>query len=792
MLRSLAAFPREYALLSLTLAALTACGSSDTGPDTDSDATLGGASSTEGAGGTSLSVSGGATSVGGGVSSGGTTTAQGGTPGAGGAMVGAGGATVGTGGATIGAGGATVGAGGATVGTGGATIGAGGATVSAGGATVGVGGATATAEGGGTSASGGFGQGGGTDASGGSSAVGGEAGLGGAAGAPFEYPATVDPWQPSQACVDRVNSQLAGMSLRQKAAQMIQADSAAADSGDVSELELGSILSGGGSDPSPDDSPSAWRSMVSGYESAANFGIPLLYGIDAVHGHNNVSQAVIFPHNIGLGATRNPTLLREIGRITARELRGTSIDWTFAPTIAVALDERWGRTYESYGEDPALVAELGQAMLLGLQGERLGGPESVLACAKHFAGDGATTGGENEGNVTLDEASFRTLAVEVYQPLINAGVGSIMVSFNSYQGTKMSAQSLWLTDVLKNQMGFAGFLISDWAALQQLPGGLTPTMPGQAVGPSSAQLAAAVNAGMDMIMEPYEFEDALERLAAAPTASGSENIPEERITDAARRILTIKCELGMLEAGYDPGADSALLSSIGSAEHRAVARKAVQESQVVLKNDTNLLPLSKTTRVHVAGSAADSLQKQCGGWTIDWQGLGVVGMMATPGTTTGTTILEGIEALVGAGNVTSSEDGSGVPNDATVGIVVMGEEAYAETAGDAEDLDLDTCTPDLEALQNLANSGLPVVVVLVSGRPLIIEPYLELAEAWVAAWLPGTEGEGVADVLFGDAPATGKLSVSWPRNMGQIPINLGDPDLESDPPLFGFGHGLSL
>ncbi len=566
---------------------------------------------------------------------------------------------------------------------------------------------------------------------------------------------------------------------------MVQAGCDNLDAGEVSNYQFGSVFSGGSSDPPGDDMPQTWRSFVTSYEAAGvGFGIPIIYGIDAVHGHNNVSNAVLFPHSIGLGATRNPDLIRQVGQITAREMRGTSMDWTFGPAISPAQDERWGRTFESYSEDPALTAELAVALVEGLQGTTLGGSESVLACAKHFAGDGATEGGDDQGNCTLDEATFRVVAVEVYQPLINAGVGSIMVSYSSYQGAKMTGNTHWLTDVLKGEMGFRGILVSDWAATAQLPGG-------GGTGTSAAQTAAGVNAGLDMLMEPYSAFSVVGHIEAGPTAGGSENIPESRIDDAVTRILTVKCELGMLEPGYDPSGDAALLSTIGSSAHRDVARQAVRESLVLLENDNNVLPIPQTARVHVSGSGADSLQLQCGGWTIDWQGLGIVGTGATPGVTSGTTILEGIEALIGGGNVSYSQDGNGVPGDAAYVIVVLSEPAYAEGVGDETNLDLDARTPDVSVLQTASATGLPVVAVLLSGRPLIIEPYLNLADAWVAAWLPGSESDGVADVLFGNYSPTGLLGHSWPRTMSQIPINVGDPDYESDPPLYPFGYGLS-
>lgn len=595
----------------------------------------------------------------------------------------------------------------------------------------------------------------------------------------FVYPAPVAPWAPSQACVDRAAQVLAGMSLRQKAGQMVQANSDSVVPADVASYDLGSIFSGGSADPASDDTPGAWRSHVEGYEAQATGGIPLIYGIDAVHGHNNVTDAVIFPHNIGLGATRNPALVREVGRITAREMRGTSIDWTFGPAISPARDERWGRTFESYSEDPGLTAEMGVATVLGLQGDALGGAESVLACAKHFAGDGATEGGVDQGDAMLDDATFRRLGVELYQPLINAGVGNIMVSYSSYNGVKMTGNGPWLTDVLKGEMGFQGFLGSDWAAS------------GQLAGTFDVQVASAINAGIDMLMEPYLWGEAVEMIERGPGAAGDAHIPEERIDDAVMRILSVKCELGMLDAGYDPSGDAGLLAEVGSEAHREVGRQAVRESAVLLENASGALPIPETAVVHVAGSGGNSVQRQCGGWTIDWQGLGITGTDRVPGVTSGTTILEGMQAVAGQGNVTFSEDGSGIPAGVTHVVVVLSEAPYAEGRGDETDLDLGARTPDVPVLQAAGAAGVPVIAVLLSGRPLIIEPYLDLADAWVAAWLPGSEADALADVLFGRHPPTGKLGHTWPRTMAQIPINLGDADYETDPPLYPFGHGLS-
>ncbi len=631
---------------------------------------------------------------------------------------------------------------------------------------------------GGTGASAGAGVSAGAAAGAGGTGVGG-AGIssGGSAGS-FTYPAPVAPWQPSQACLDQAAQILAGMTLRQKAGQMVQADSASITAADVATYQLGSVFSGGSSDPPTDDTPQTWRTFVEGFESqASGFGIPLIYGIDAVHGNNNVSNAVIFPHNIGLGATRDPDLITEIGHITALEMHATSIDWTFAPTISPAQDERWGRTFESYSEVPALAAQMGVAVLKGLQGDSLRGPDSVVACAKHFAGDGATQGSVDKSDNVLDEATFRRLAVEVYQPLINAGVGSIMVSYSSYQGTKMTGNTHWLTDVLKGEMGLRGILGSDWAAFNQLSGDL------------ATQIATAVNAGIDMLMEPKVAGQDVDVLEAAPAASGSANIPMSRIDDAVTRILTIKCEHGMLAPGYDSSGDAALLADLGSQAHRDVARRAVRESAVLLKNDEKVLPLAETAHVHVAGSGADSLQRQCGGWTVDWQGLGT--NSKAPGVSTGTTILTGMRSIAGNDNVSYSQDGSGIPAGATHVVVVLSEAPYAEDKGDTTNLDLASRTPDVPVLQAARASGLPVVAVIVSGRPLIIEPYLDLADAWIAAWLPGSEADAFADVLFGRYAPTGKLGHTWPKTMAQIPINVGDADYETDPPLFPFGYGLT-
>jgi beta-glucosidase len=601
-----------------------------------------------------------------------------------------------------------------------------------------------------------------------SSGRGGSAGAGGAGGD------NGGPWAPSEACVQKATGLADALTLTQQIGQMTQVDSAGLTTGEASSAFLGSVFSGGGSDPSSGNTPSDWAALISSYLDVAKAFSPhagLLYGVDAVHGNNNVEDAVIFPHSIGLGATRNPDLVEQVGRITALEMLAVGANWTFAPTVAPALDERWGRTYETFSETPDLAAQMGAAEIKGLQNGRLGSEKSVLACAKHFAGDGATEGGKNAGNCTLDEASFRRLAVDPYRPAIEAGVGSIMVSFSSYQGSKMTGNKKWVTDVLKGELGFQGFVVSDWDAVSQLPGGW------------SEQVKAAINAGLDMVMlshgnSAHSAADFNKTLSALVSSGG---VPADRVKDAARRILTIKCEMGLLDG--DTSVDPALTQDLGSAAHRAVARDAVRQSLVLLKND-GTLPIAKSVaKIHVCGSSASSLSDQCGGWTVGWQGL------SGGYTTTGTTVLAAIRKAAPGATVTSSSDCRGAAgNDVT--IVVVGETPYAEGQGDKSNPTLGSA--DFAAIASAKSANVPFAVVLFSGRPLILNDSggnsaIDQANAFVAAWLPGSEGDGVADVLFGDYKPTGKLSFSWPSSLAQIPINDGD----GKTPLFPFGFGLS-
>jgi beta-glucosidase len=581
----------------------------------------------------------------------------------------------------------------------------------------------------------------------------------------------------------QVRALLGTMTLEEKIGQMVQAEQdKLTDDKDVETYFLGSVLSGGDSDPRT-NSLQDWTDTYDRFQARAlktRLKIPLLYGVDAVHGHNNVIGAVLFPHHIGLGATRDAKLVEEIGRITAKEVRATGVQWAFSPCVAVARDERWGRTYESFSEDPALVAELGEAEMRGLQGDDLKDPLRTLACAKHYVGDGGTAYGSStladwrnpgktflldQGDVRLSEAELRRIHMPGYVKTVAAGVGSIMPSYNSWNGARLSGHKYLLNDVLKGELGFEGFLISDYNAIDALPGDYRD------------KIKLSANAGMDMFMVPQKYK---ELYAALKDLAEKGEVPMSRIDDAVTRILRVKFALGLLDEGRTQLADRRLYQSFGSPEHRAVARRAVRESLVLLKNDRRALPLSKTAkRIHVAGKNADDLGNQCGGWTITWQGKS-----GEP--TKGTTILAGLRSVASKGTeVTYSRDGTGAAG-ADVGVVFVGETPYAEMLGDREDLSL--AREDLEAIANVKKAGIPLVVVLVSGRPLILGDALGMADAVVAAWLPGTEGAGVADVLFGDYKPTGKLSFSWPRSTAQIPVNVGDAKYD---PLFPFGFGLT-
>ncbi|NJP95863.1 beta-glucosidase [Nonomuraea sp. FMUSA5-5] len=576
------------------------------------------------------------------------------------------------------------------------------------------------------------------------------------------------PYQdPTLPVATRVSDLLSRMSLDEKLGQMTQAERGSVSESDVTTYRLGSVLSGGGSAPSQ-NTATGWADMYDRYQNAAlatPLGIPVIYGVDAVHGHNNVYGATIFPHNIGLGATRDPDLAQRIGRAVAEEVSGTGIDWNFAPCLCVARNDRWGRTYESFGETPDLPSSMA-SIITGMQGSALNGPASVLATAKHYVGDGGTTGGTDQGNTELSEAELRAIHLPPFKEAVERGVGSVMISFSSWNGAKLHGHQYLISTVLKGELGFDGFVVSDWNGIDQIDG---------SPGTSAQDVRTAVNAGIDMVMVPVEWRRFIDLLRTEVQAG---RVTTARVDDAVRRVLTKKFELGLFEK---PRTDRSYTSTVGSAAHRALAREAVAKSQVVLKNAGNLLPLAKSGgKLFVAGKSADDIGNQSGGWTISWQG--------SSGTiTTGTTILQGIRNMVGSGTtVTYSRDGSGIDGSYRAAIAVVGETPYAETQGDRPGgLGLDST--DLNTINTLRASGVPVVVVLVSGRPLDIAAQLPGWNALVAAWLPGTEGQGVADVLFGAAQPTGKLPMTWMSSASQQPINAGD----GKTPLFPQGFGLT-
>jgi beta-glucosidase len=569
---------------------------------------------------------------------------------------------------------------------------------------------------------------------------------------------------------------VARMTLDEKIGQMTQPDQEhIRDLSDIENYFFGSILSGGNSDPKEGNSLEAWTNLYDRLQQHAlktRLRIPILYGIDAVHGHNNVLGAVIFPHNIGLGCTRNPALVRQVERITAEEVRASGIQWVFAPCVTVPQDIRWGRSYEGFSEDPQLVAQMSEAAVSGFQGDDLLNPLSVLACAKHFVGDGGTTFGSarggrglDQGDTRVDEATLRRIHLQGYVAAVRAGVGSIMPSYSSWNGVKSSASKHLLTEILKQELGFDGFLISDYNAIDQID-------------PDHKKaIGISINAGMDMAMVPDHYKEYIANLNKLVEEG---TVPMSRIDDAVTRILRVKFAMGLMDLARSQLADRNLQKSFGSPEHRGVAREAVRQSLVLLKNQNKVLPLSKSAaRIHVAGNSADDLGNQCGGWTIDWQGRsGAV----TPG---GTTVLAAIRNAVGAHTeVTFSRDGSGAEG-AAAAVVVIGERPYAESSGDRADLRL--AQEDLDTVKRVKAAGVPLAVVLFSGRPMIVGDALDQSDAFLAAWLPGTEGGGVADVLFGDYKPNGKLSFAWPRSMDQVAVH-GGPDYS---PLFPYGFGLS-
>jgi len=563
---------------------------------------------------------------------------------------------------------------------------------------------------------------------------------------------------------ERVQDLLARMTLDEKVGQMTQADRGELTSVDlVKSYLLGSVLSGGGSAPAL-NTPAGWADMYDAFQAKAletRLKIPIIYGIDAVHGHNNVKGAVIFPHNIGMGCTWDPELVNEAARITALEVAGTGIDWTFAPCIAVPQDERWGRTYEGFGETAEITILMSAAAVAGFQGDTLADMGSIVACAKHFIGDGGTTGGDDQGDTEVDEATLRAIHLPGYLAAIDAGVKTVMASFSSWNGQKVHGSKYLLTDLLKTELGFEGFIISDWNGIDQLEGDYR------------SDIKQSVSAGIDMVMAPSSYASFITNLKQLVNDG---EVPIARIDDAVSRILRVKFEMGLFE---HPFTERALTDSVGSSAHRAVARQAVRESMVLLKKENGILPLNRTTgKILVAGSKGDDLGYQCGGWTISWQGSG-------GDITDGTTILEGIQHAVNGAQVEYVADGSGV-TDADAAVIVIGETPYAEGNGDRTDLHLSQA--DVETVRRVKEAGIPTVVIVISGRPMILDNVLHYADVLFAAWLPGTEGDGVADILFGDFEPSGILTHSWPKSMTQIPINVSDSNCD---PLYPYKHGIN-
>ena len=583
----------------------------------------------------------------------------------------------------------------------------------------------------------------------------------------------------------KVIALMAKMSVAEKVGQMIQADIGSITPDDLRRYPLGSILAGGSSPPlgSPDRSAAGpWIATSKAFEAVAaeqragHVAIPLMFGVDAVHGNNNVVGATLFPHNSALGAAHDPDLLRRIGKATAEETLAAGIDWAFGPTLAVPQDDRWGRTYEGYSEDPAVVRSYAAAMIEGLQGAPGEGTVQnghVEASAKHFLGDGGTKDGIDQGDDQIDEATLIRIHAAGYPPAIDAGVKTVMASYSSWQGKKMHGNRSLLTGVLKGKMGFDGFVVGDWNGH------------GQVAGCTNTDCPAAFNAGLDMAMAPDSWKGLYDTTLAQVKAG---TIPMARVDDAVRRILRIKMRSGLFDAARPWEGRSGV---IGSAAHRALAREAVAKTLVLLKND-GVLPLKAGANILVAGGAADDIGQQAGGWTLSWQGDG----NTKADFPNAQSIYAGIEAAMkaGGGSATLSADGSyaGKPDAA---IVVFGETPYAEMRGDLRTLEFQPGDKQaLALLKRLKAAGIPVVSVFLSGRPLWVNPEINASDAFVAAWLPGSEGGGIADVLIGDASGkprrdfNGRLSYSWPKTAGQFTLNKGAPGYD---PQFPLDYGLS-
>jgi beta-glucosidase len=650
---------------------------------------------------------------------------------------------------------------------------------------------SSSSEGASSSGTGGAGTGGAAD--------GGAGGAGGAV-APVEWP-TVTSDIPKDPAIEAAAADLLGkMTLAQKIGQMVQPEITAITPAEVKQYHIGSVLNGGGAWPKASKSATAadWVTLADAYYAASMdtsggmpgeyLPIPVIWGTDAVHGHSNVMGATLFPHNIGLGAANDPDLIEKIGAATAEEVAATGLDWTFAPTVAVVRDDRWGRTYEGYSEDPAIVKAYAGRMVRGLQGKaevsaELFSQSHVIATAKHFLGDGGTNMGKDQGDNLSTEAELITIHAQGYFTALAAGAQTVMASFNSWQGMKLHGHKYLLTDILKGKLAFDGFVIGDWNGHGQVPGC------------DNTRCPAAINAGVDMIMVPNDWKSFITNTMADVTNG---DIPMARVDDAVTRILRVKMRAGLLGPKTTKGSPATrplagMQSVLGSAGHRAIAREAVRKSLVLLKNKGGVLPLAKTAKVLVAGKGANNIGLQSGGWTLSWQGTG----NTNADFPNATSIYTGInDALVNAGmggSALLSADGTAATPSLTAAIVVIGETPYAEGQGDiakTQTLEHALLHPEDLAVMNTVRTlapGVPIVTVMLSGRPLYVNKELNRSDAFVAAWLPGSEGGGVADVLFGDHDFTGKLAYSWPAADCQTPVNKGD----SEAPLFAYGFGLT-
>ena len=596
---------------------------------------------------------------------------------------------------------------------------------------------------------------------------------------PELWPAAKSPAAISDARTEaRIDALIKKMTVEQKVGQLIQADISTITPKDLETYPLGSILAGGNSGPNGNERSTAadWAKLVGDFRAvslrprANGVAVPIIFGVDAVHGHNNIPGATLFPHNIGLGAARDPELIQRIGAVTAAEIAGSGIEWTFAPTLAVPQDLRWGRSYEGYAADPKLIADYAKAMVIGLQGPLVAGKtvdaQHVAATAKHFLADGGTFEGKDQGDAKIDEKELIAKHAMGYPAAIDAGALTVMASFSSWQGVKHHGNKGLLTDALKDKMGFAGFVVGDWNGH------------GQVAGCSVTDCAQSINAGLDMFMAPDSWKglfDSTLKHAKDGTISAA------RLDDAVRRILRVKYKLGLFPEGH---VDRSIVKAVGTPEHLAIAREAVAKSLVLLKNNGSVLPIKPGARVLVTGPAADSMAIQSGGWTISWQGTDVV----RSDFPNGQTIWEALDKSVrDAGGVATLSDGGVFKEKPDVAIVVFGEAPYAEFQGDVATLDYQPSeATDLATLKKLKAAGIPVVALFLSGRPMFTNPEINASDAFVAGWLPGSQGAGVADVLVagkdGKTPRvfTGTLPFAWPAD-ARSPV---------EKPQFAVGYGL--